>query len=553
MRAHGTDLTWTPKVFVSSTLEDLLPYRDAARDAVLRLGWVPLMYEYWAAGGNPPLATCLEKVDPADVLIVIVAHRHGWTSSDQEPGEHKSITRLECERARHNGKQVIPFFVDKSAAWDRKLDEAYCITEAKPPDIAQVAAEVARNVAALGDFKTWLESVATHKTFFNEDQLGGRVYEALTEWGKKQGIAATGPTSASIRASYLDWLRRTCETVELLGLDLKDSQNVRLGQVYVPAVTARKEGIVVDRARMHIQQQHDLLLHRLGEESLYVPGAPGSGKSTFCRWVALAVVSGAVPSHAIAAPEQFQEQLPEMLKQRFPLLFRLREWAGHPKCLAGNGHWTRKELEDALCCWLAATQPGGLSAEVFCEELAAGRCLLILDGVDEVPEKIGLNLPRLNLLTGLADALPQWRKAGNRVLLTSRPYGLESAQRQQLALEQAELAELPGELQHTFIRRWYAAADPAHAGEKADGLIAHLDQRDDLGELRRNPMLLTALCVKYDEGKRLPNDFYRLYEAVVNQVLYKALPDRERARRRAQAACRHRAGPCTPVPASVRA
>ena len=34
-------------------------------------------------------------------------------------------------------------------------------------------------------------------------------------------------------------------------------------------------------------------------------------------------------------------------------------------------------------------------------------------------------------------------------------------------------------------------------------------------------MLLTALCVKYDEDLRLPGDLYRLYNAVTDQVLYK--------------------------------
>lgn len=526
----------TPTVFISSTLEDLGPYRAAARDAVLRLGWVPLMCDYWAAGGNRPLATCMKEVEPANVVLVIVAHRHGWTPPDQSADGHKSITRLECEHARGNGRKVIPFLIDDKAPWEAALYETHRINEARPNELAQIAVEVAHNVSALADFKTWLDTIGTRKTFSNKDQLGGDIYHALAEWGKEQGVAASGPTNASIRASYLDWLRRTCETVELLGLDLKDSQNVLLNQVYVPAVTARKaKEVKGDLASLLNEQGRDLLLHRLGEESLYVPGAPGAGKSTFCRWVALAAVSGAVPSHAIAAPQKLQEQLPNSLLGRFPLLFRLREWAGHPDCLAGNGHWMRKELENALCCWLAATQPGGLSVDVFREELAAGRCLLILDGVDEVPEKIGSDRPRRNLLTGLADALPEWHKAGNRVLLTSRPYGLESSQRRPLELEQAELAELPGELQHTFIRRWFAASDPAHAGEKADGLIAHLDHRDDLGELRRNPMLLTALCIKYDEGKRLPNDFYRLYEAVVNQVLYKRYPtenERDAARRR---------------------
>jgi hypothetical protein len=35
----------------------------------------------------------------------------------------------------------------------------------------------------------------------------------------------------AIRTSYLDWLRHECDSVELLGLDLKESRNVGLGHV----------------------------------------------------------------------------------------------------------------------------------------------------------------------------------------------------------------------------------------------------------------------------------------------------------------------------------
>src|SRR5262245_3192468 len=105
-----------PTVFISSTLEDLKPYREKARDAVLKLGWEPIMSEHFAAGGNPPLATCLEKVEPAHVVVVIVAHRHGWTPPGQPDGEHKSITRLECEKAWALETHIIPFFVDPKAS-----------------------------------------------------------------------------------------------------------------------------------------------------------------------------------------------------------------------------------------------------------------------------------------------------------------------------------------------------------------------------------------------------------------------------------------------------
>ncbi|MCX7113622.1 MAG: SUMF1/EgtB/PvdO family nonheme iron enzyme, partial [Proteobacteria bacterium] len=98
--------------------------------------------------------------------------------------------------------------------------------------------------------------------------------------------------------------------------------------------------------------------------------------------------------------------------------------------------------------------------------------------------------------------------------------------------------ELPDPLQDTFVRRWYAAADPPNAEAKAGGLLVHLQEREDLAELRRNPMLLTALCVMYDQGQRLPQDFYKLYDAVVGQVLYKRYlteNERDRARYRLEA------------------
>jgi hypothetical protein len=66
--------TGTPKVFVSSTAEDLRPYRAAARDAAIGAELLPKMMEYFVAGGDkPPLPACLDKVFEADVPVVIVA------------------------------------------------------------------------------------------------------------------------------------------------------------------------------------------------------------------------------------------------------------------------------------------------------------------------------------------------------------------------------------------------------------------------------------------------------------------------------------------------
>ena len=118
---------------------------------------------------------------------------------------------------------------------------------------------------------------------------------ALTEWGKVGVSPSTGPSNDSIRASYLDWLRGECETVDLLGLDLKDSyHNVRLGQVYVPAVTAAKpkeNGAAEEREREPCANATRSSPASARRSVALRARRAGSGKSTFCRWAALSGVS----------------------------------------------------------------------------------------------------------------------------------------------------------------------------------------------------------------------------------------------------------------------
>jgi hypothetical protein len=88
-----------------------------------------------------------------------VAQRYGWVPPDQDGDGGKSITWLECERAKGNGKEVLAFVVDREYEWDVKLTEAYRIAAAvtKGKDTPELLAEVRRNVARLKDFKAWID------------------------------------------------------------------------------------------------------------------------------------------------------------------------------------------------------------------------------------------------------------------------------------------------------------------------------------------------------------------------------------------------------------
>ena len=496
----------TKIAMISSTSLDLPEHRKLVMDACLRHDILPKAMEHLPPRDADAIQVSMEMVDQADLYIGIFAWRYGHIPE----GQDISITEMEFNRAVEREIPILVFLIHDEHSITRKMVEA--------SEEAQKKLEALKARACKG---------RSRAEFKSPDNLHALVLHALADWKERNEAKPTKtpkgePGTTHNRQAYLDWLRRSCESVELLGLNSNDPQNVRLGQIYVPAVTAFKGERSEEDGVSARDMRHELLLHRLGKESLYVPGAPGAGKSTFCRWVALCVAINAVPLHPIAVSEEFEEALPDSLRGRFPLLCRLRDWARRDAAwIHGNGRWTKIQLEKSLADWIETTRPGDLSAAWFLDELKRGQCLLILDGIDEVPESVDTHRPRRNLLTGLADALPDWMSAGNRALLTSRPYGLNSGELRALGIMNADLGELPDPLQDVFIQRWYAAADPVRAEEKATALSQHLSERRDLDELRPNPMLLTALCVKFDEGQRLPRDFYRLYDSLINQVLHK--------------------------------
>ena len=122
-----TDVDRAVSVFISSTSEDLKAHRDAARDAAIGAGMLPIMMEYFVAGGeHPPLDACLSKVfSGADLLVVIVAHRYGWVPPDQGADQHKSITWLECDQAVSEQKECLAFLVDDKEAWPDEFREEH--------------------------------------------------------------------------------------------------------------------------------------------------------------------------------------------------------------------------------------------------------------------------------------------------------------------------------------------------------------------------------------------------------------------------------------------
>jgi len=338
------------------------------------------------------------------------------------------------------------------------------------------------------------------------------------------------PQEDEVPRQYLAWLCAQHARVELLGMRPGKGNRITLDHVYVPALTARAQPAERTRGDRQLPlfaesesaaDRHALLLDRLAAESLYVPGDPGSGKSVFCRWAVMNAACAEVFRHVVPPPEGFTEAPPLALRGRLPMLVLLREFGRWIEPRTGVRGWCRQEIEEALSAWAGRDRSHGLTGTLLRRELDRGRVFLVLDGLDEVPETSGrepeVRYPRAVLLSGLADALPAWRDRGNRLLVTSRPYGLSAAEEALLGLPRAPLAPLPDELQRLFVARWFHTLGRAEESERLWRDIGQLSSH--LADLVANPMMLTALCVIYEDRKQLPQDAYELYDRIVESVL----------------------------------
>jgi hypothetical protein len=105
------------RVFISSTWEDLFPYREAAKNVVLSQRWLPvLMPEHYGTAPEQTAVACADAVAECDLLLLIVAFRKGWVPSPAQGGDgSRSVTGFEVETARRLGIPVRALLAKKDS------------------------------------------------------------------------------------------------------------------------------------------------------------------------------------------------------------------------------------------------------------------------------------------------------------------------------------------------------------------------------------------------------------------------------------------------------
>lgn len=168
-----------------------------------------------------------------------------------------------------------------------------------------------------------------------------------------------------------------------------------------------------------------------GSSKLVLLGAPGSGKTTLVKHVALTFAHGRAPKRYLKA------------RRNLPILFFLRE---HAATIAKDPD---AKLSDLIAGYMKEKRQLEVPASWFDAQLRADRCLVMLDGLDEVAD------------AGMRKKVAQWVdgqmsiRGGNRFIITSRPHGYRDNPLN--GVNVLDVRPFTSEQVGDFVQRWYIA------------------------------------------------------------------------------------------------
>ncbi len=247
------------------------------------------------------------------------------------------------------------------------------------------------------------------------------------------------------------------------------------------------------------------------DRCIVILAPPGSGKTTLLQHITLTY---AQKSHH---KDKNKRKAPNFI----PVLLRLRDVREQlikqkPPSL---NELIREEVKRLPSCKQLNPPPNW-----FEERLRNGKCLVMLDGLDEVTKKA----ERSQVSRWVSEQMRNYSQA--TFILTSRPHGYQ----REILGEQVDrvLAVQPFTLSQMkrFIHKWYEQTEvnqqrrntPAvrqEAEEKAKDLIEALLQNPAIRKMASNPLLVTMIATVHYLGNALPGRRVELYKEICDVLL----------------------------------
>ncbi|MER7176414.1 NACHT domain-containing protein [Streptomyces mesophilus] len=322
-------------------------------------------------------------------------------------------------------------------------------------------------------------------------------------------LGSQSAADAGFEEQYAAHIAKKHSSLTIFGVDLTESRQWPLDTAYLSLKTASapvytemdaNEFLMNDdwappTVRSVTQPAEQALS---GHTRILLRGHAGSGKTTLVQWLAVTT----------ARQDRLTGELAHLIG-RVPFVLPLRTLTRKGADLPPPADFLR-----AVGSPLTGAQPAGWADRV----LAAGRGLLLIDGMDEVPEQERVRAH--GWLTDLLSAYPD-----NLCLVTSRPSAVRENWLGAEEFTELTLAPMGRENLAVFVDRWHqaAGADPALGAALLDAIRT----KQDLGRLATNPLMCALICALHRERRGfLPRGRKALYDAALSMLLERR--DRER-------------------------
>lgn len=354
--------------------------------------------------------------------------------------------------------------------------------------------------------------------------FGTGVYQELV---KRWTPQAADWVESWLRRSLSNYERKYLQTlvdahhyVDVKGFSTRGPYTPTMGSVYVHLHLLPQPVNTVSNA---VIENDDIFLHDSGYEDrisiwelmkvvdgktvpLTIVGPPGSGKTTLLKHVVLSL-----------ADHHHHSDLPKSMRRYIPVFIVLRQ---HVDRIIDTETVSISELVAESLAKTGPVEPQGWLAK----QLSAGRCVVLLDGLDEIPA----DEHRQTVVSWVEAQIIRY--PSTHFILTSRPYGY--ARHQVNVATYAKLAPFTEAQVEEFVNRWYlyteakgrdgdTTAVREEAQSNAEDLITRLKGSASLYRLAINPLLLTMIAnVHYYLGA-LPAGRLELYREICHVFLGK--------------------------------
>ena len=329
-------------------------------------------------------------------------------------------------------------------------------------------------------------------------QLEGNWVKQIVDW-------INGPHNYQKR--YCQWLIDQHNQFDVGGLRTYETPLPTVEQIFVELNLVRKPTFQISSATFKASEfpatsQHPISYY-IGQAHLVLLGLPGSGKTTLLKHLGLTLVKRKKQRKAAKLPYEL------------PFFLSLRDYAEKIK---EQEHFSLVDaIETPLQRWSRSAPSGWVAGR-----LNKGNCLILLDGLDEVPDEE----TRLAMVKWVQQQMITYGH-NNRLILTSRPHGYRNNPLNGVLV--LEVQGFTNKQIRKFVYKWYEAEEANRSRHSlgsseraklgAEGFLRRLHGMPTLFNLARNPLLLTMGIMVHRYRGALPGSRGELYKEICDVFL----------------------------------